>query len=80
VDFYHGEALLGSDFDPPYALEFHVETGGTYTLTAQAYDTRGASAMSPPLALVVTPSNELPIDDRRDDELPNVVFLPVVVR
>jgi hypothetical protein len=81
VDFYAGEALLGSDFDAPYTVTWLVETSGTYTLTAQALDTRGLSATSPPLALVVAPSENLPIDERQEDEeLPNAFYLPLVLQ
>jgi hypothetical protein len=80
VDFYADDALLGSDVDAPYTLEWRVEINGAYTLTAQAYDTRGLSAMSPPLALVVAPSENLPVDGGKDDEEPpNAYYLPLVV-
>jgi hypothetical protein len=81
VDFYAGEALLGSDFDAPYTMAWQVEANGTYTLTAQALDSRGLRATSPPLALVVAPSENPPIDERQEDEeLPNAFYLPLVLQ
>jgi hypothetical protein len=81
VDFYAGEIWLGSDLTAPYTLAWRVESSGTYTLTAQARDTRGASAVSPPLALVMAPPKNPPVDNRQDDGgLPATFYLPVVAR
>jgi hypothetical protein len=53
VEFYQGTTLLGTSLAPPYSA---VATGlgpGSYTLTARAYDNRGAVTSSAAVYLMV---------------------------
>ncbi len=63
VDFYRGTTLLGSDTSAPYAFAWANVPAGTYTLTAVARDTQGATATSAPVVVTVatTPANLPPI-------------------
>jgi len=46
VEFYNGEALLGTDVAPPYSLALNNVEAGIYAYTAKSYDNLGASAIS----------------------------------
>lgn len=74
VDFYRGNALIGSDSTSPYAYIWKNVGEGVYTLTAKAYDNFNAINMSPEIKVPVT---DIPtgIDDAT--ELRDLVLYPV---
>lgn len=53
VDFYAGTDLIGSATNAPFSLLWSNVAAGSYTLTANATDSRGATTTSSPVALVV---------------------------
>lgn len=53
VDFYQGGTLIGSVASAPYSLAWADVPAGTYSLTAQATDNRGALGTSVPLSVTV---------------------------
>jgi hypothetical protein len=53
VEFYNGSTLLGSDTSSPYSFVWSKVAAGSYTLTAKAYDTAGATATSAPVHVTV---------------------------
>ncbi|MGE5598653.1 MAG: glycoside hydrolase family 48 protein, partial [Bacteroidota bacterium] len=55
VEFYNGSSLLGTDTTVPYSHTWGSVPAGSYTLTAKAYDDRGASAVSAPVSITVNP-------------------------
>jgi hypothetical protein len=65
VDFYQGATLLGSSTTAPYVYQWNNVTGGTYAITARAFDNVGTSTTSltanvtvtNPAALVAAPTN-----------------------
>ena len=54
VEFYNGTVLLGTSLTAPYSFTWSGVTGGVYTLTAKAYDSVGATAVSVPATVTVT--------------------------
>jgi subtilisin family serine protease len=58
VEFYRGATLLGTDTTAPYSIQWNtsVETPGSYTLTAKAFDTHNNSATSAPRNVTVRDS------------------------
>lgn len=54
VEFYAGEALIGSREDSPYVLTWSPEAPGVYSLTAKAFSTEGRSATSASVSLTVS--------------------------
>ena len=55
VEFYNGTTLLATDTTSPYSATFTPTAAGSYSLTAKAYDDKGASATSAPVGITVTP-------------------------
>ncbi|MDH4276159.1 MAG: Ig-like domain-containing protein, partial [Gammaproteobacteria bacterium] len=53
VEFYSGTTLLGLSTAPPYTFTWSNVPGGSYSLTAMAYDNLGISATSLPVAITV---------------------------
>lgn len=56
VEFFSGVIDLGGSRSPPYGVLWSNATPGTYTITAQAYDSAGHTNRSPPLTLTITGS------------------------
>jgi hypothetical protein len=54
VEFFNGATLLNSDTTSPYSFAWNGVTGGTYTLTAKATDSRSATTTSAPVTVTVT--------------------------
>lgn len=54
VEFHSGSALIGGDATAPYAVTWNSVAAGSYTLTAKAYDTLGASRTSAAVVVTVT--------------------------
>ena len=56
VDFYNGAALISSDTTSPYsAATFTPTTVATHSVTARAYDNKGAMTVSSPVSVVRRP-------------------------
>jgi regulation of enolase protein 1 (concanavalin A-like superfamily) len=53
VDFYSGSALVGSDTAAPYAITLNDIAAGTYTFTARATDSGGATTTSGAVTVTV---------------------------
>jgi hypothetical protein len=60
VEFYEGEARLGSDASAPYSLSVAVTDVGTRTFTARAFDAAGNSATSAPAAVTLSADTARP--------------------
>ena len=60
VDFYRGSTLIASDTTSPYSATWSNPASGTYTLTAVAVDSAGASATSAPVSITVNVATTLP--------------------
>jgi regulation of enolase protein 1 (concanavalin A-like superfamily) len=60
VEFYSGTTLLGTDTTAPYSFSWGSVPAGTYSLTAKAYDTGGASATSSAVTVTVGSANAPP--------------------
>jgi chitinase len=60
VEFYNGTTLLNSDNAAPYSFTWASVAGGTYSLTAKAYDNLGAVTTSTAVTIVVTAPNVAP--------------------
>ncbi len=61
VEFFNGNVLLGTDTTAPYSYNWSNVGAGSYSITAKAYDDKGATATSTAVNLTVTdPANELP--------------------
>src|SRR5262249_58187793 len=56
VEFYHDGLLLNTDTAAPYSFSWTGVPVGNYSIQAQAYDSKGASTLSAPVAIVVDPS------------------------
>jgi len=54
VEYFLGGKNLGSSFSPPYNLWQSLKAG-SYTFTAKATDQQGATTVSPPVSITVTP-------------------------
>jgi len=61
VEFYNGNALIKSIFNPPYILEGSTSniSTGVYNITAKAYDDQGDTTISNLVTISVNPSNNL---------------------
>ena len=55
VDFYQGSVLLGSDSSSPYSVSWNNVIAGSYSLTAVARDSGGASTVSSTRDITVKP-------------------------
>jgi len=53
VDFYNGSTFLGEAASAPYTFTWSNVSAGTYSITAQAYDTAGVSAVSDAASITV---------------------------
>ncbi|MBT9522758.1 MAG: hypothetical protein IV101_17940, partial [Dechloromonas sp.] len=53
VEFYQGSTLIGTATASPYSLVWNDIPAGTYSLTVQATDDRGAVGVSAPLGVTV---------------------------
>lgn len=53
VEFYAGTELLGTDSSAPYQLGWTPVAAGQYSVAARAYDDKGASTVSSPIAVRV---------------------------
>jgi regulation of enolase protein 1 (concanavalin A-like superfamily) len=63
VEFFAGTTLIGTAISAPYAVTWSGVPAGTYSLTAVATDSAGASATSSPSTMTVTappPTTSLP--------------------
>ncbi|MGH9141933.1 MAG: Ig-like domain-containing protein, partial [Vicinamibacterales bacterium] len=62
VEFYAGSLLIGTSTAAPYSVTWSPVAAGTYTLTARALDTNGASTTSAPVVVDVaaTPLSFVP--------------------
>lgn len=56
VDFYAGTSLVGTATTTPYQVSWSAASAGDFSLTAKAYDNRGASTTSAPVLLRVRSS------------------------
>ena len=65
VDFYQGTSLIGTDTTSPFSVNWNNVAPGSYVLTAQATDNRGAITTSSAVA-VTTPAF---FDDFNDNSL-----------
>jgi hypothetical protein len=54
VDFYSGPTQIGEVSGSPYSFNWSNVPAGTYSLTAAATDSSGATALSTPVQIVVT--------------------------
>ena len=54
VEFFSGTTRLSTDTSAPYSFSWSNVAAGTYTLTAVAYDTAGASATSAAVTVTVS--------------------------
>jgi hypothetical protein len=55
VEFYKDASLLGTANGAPYVFSWIADQAGTFTLTARAFDNLGASTVSAPVHVSVTP-------------------------
>jgi len=55
VEFFRGVTKIGEAMSPPYSVTWTAAPLGTYTLTARATDSLGATALSAPVSLSVVP-------------------------
>src|SRR4051794_3597307 len=60
VEFYSGTTLLSTDTAPPYSYSWTNVPAGTYSLTAKAYDSAGASTTSAAVSTTVSPASSIP--------------------
>ena len=60
VDFYNGSTLIGSDTAAPYTVSWTPSQAGSYTLSAVATDSQGASSKSSGISVVVVSSQQTP--------------------
>jgi hypothetical protein len=56
VEFYADTTLLGTDTTAPYQFSWTGAAAGQYSVTAKAYDDKGASTVSTPIAVRVLSS------------------------
>jgi hypothetical protein len=56
VEFYHDGLLLATVTSAPYTYTWSAVPAGSYSVQAQAYDTKGGSTLSPPVPIVVDPN------------------------
>lgn len=60
VEFYNGSTLIGTATTAPYAFSWSGVSGGNYSLTAKAYDNRGAVVSSSAVPVSVS-NNTSPV-------------------
>ncbi|MFD2203318.1 Ig-like domain-containing protein [Shivajiella indica] len=60
VEFYKGSTLIGTSTIAPYVVSWPNVELGTYTLTAKAFDNKGASRTSAPVSVTVLPEQLIP--------------------
>jgi predicted phage tail protein len=60
VEFLSGSTVLATDTTAPYAFTWSNVAAGTYTLTARAFDSSGASAASAAVTVTVNAPNGAP--------------------
>ncbi|HKV41578.1 MAG TPA: glycoside hydrolase family 9 protein, partial [Blastocatellia bacterium] len=60
VDFFNGATLLGTDTTAPFTFTLSGATAATYSLTAKATDSAGATATSAPVSVTVNPPADIP--------------------
>ena len=60
VEFFSGTTRLAADTAAPYTFDWTGVAAGTYSLTAVAYDTAGASATSAPQTVTVSAAQSVP--------------------
>ena len=53
VEFYRGTTLIGTDTTSPYSVVWSGATTGSYSLTARAYDNKGATRTSTAVSVTV---------------------------
>ncbi len=53
VEFYRGSTLVGTDTTSPYSVVWSGATAGTTSLTARAYDNKGATRTSTAVSITV---------------------------
>jgi cellulose 1,4-beta-cellobiosidase len=56
VEFFSGTTLLGTSTTSPYTFSWTGVAAGTYSLTAEAFDSSGASATSSAVSVTVNPA------------------------
>ncbi len=57
IGFYQGNTLLGEDTSAPYAYAWNTALAGNYDLTAVVTDSKGQTATSAVVAVVVSPAS-----------------------
>lgn len=60
VEFYSGDVKLGQDDSAPFSFAWTNTIAGKYTITAKAFDDKGASAISAVINLTVQVANTAP--------------------
>jgi hypothetical protein len=60
VEFYQGSTLIGSDTTSPYSVVWSGAAAGTYSVTARAYDNKGATRTSTAVAITINAAAVLP--------------------
>jgi predicted thioesterase len=60
VEFFRGSTLIGTSTVAPFVETWPNVELGTYTLTARAFDNKGASRMSAPVTVTVLPEQIIP--------------------
>lgn len=55
VEFFNGGMRIGEDGSAPYTMTWSGAPAGTWSLTAVATDDTGATSVSPPVSVTVTP-------------------------
>jgi hypothetical protein len=60
VEFYNGTTLLNSDTTAPYSYSWTNVATGTYSVTAKAYDSAGATATSAAVSITVSTGSGMP--------------------
>lgn len=60
VEFFANGTRIGTDTDAPYSLSWTNVAAGTYSITAIAFDSAGASRTSAPASVTVTAASSAP--------------------
>jgi hypothetical protein len=79
VDFYAGATLIGSSTSAPYSATWVNVAAGTYSLTANAIDNRGAVSSSPAASVTVA-ANAAPVVTLDAPSPPGPYFAPALIR
>lgn len=58
VEFFNGTTLLNTQHSSPYSFDWKNVPAGTYTLSAKATDSKGTSATSAPVTVIVGTSGK----------------------